>query len=170
MWCREAFEFIRALPARKGSFSVVHGESSIVGQHSCIEREMGDVACGIRGAVPKYTIRVGLIWLVPSISLLLGCFHLIPLLLAALLTPLEVPKAGDGGRRTMHHVRRSSLFLLDQIRAKLFGNRAKKLLPCLRAPELRFDRSILWSAPATAKVPALLRLSVLWLLQAFRVP
>ncbi|CAE7350723.1 Galnt3 [Symbiodinium natans] len=78
------------------------------------------------GAVPKYTIRVGLIWLVPSVSLLLGCFHLIPLLLAALLTPLEVPK----------------------IRAKLFGNRAKKLLPCLR-------------------VPALLRLSVLWLLQVW---
>eukprot|EP00439_Symbiodinium_sp_Y106_P047573 s3723_g6.t1 len=79
-----------------------------------------------KSAVPKYTIRVGLIWLVPSISLLLGCFHLIPLLLAALLTPLEVPK----------------------IRAKLFGNRAKKLLPCLR-------------------VPALLRLSVLWLLQVW---
>lgn len=56
--------------------------------------------------MPKYTIRrletlgaqsnglrVGLIWLVPLATLFLGCFHWTPLLLAMLLTPLEVPKA-----------------------------------------------------------------------------
>eukprot|EP00438_Fugacium_kawagutii_P025217 Skav218921 [mRNA] locus=scaffold2606:110338:113479:- [translate_table: standard] len=81
--------------------------------------------------LPKYTIRhgagvVGLIWLVPVGTLLLGCFHWTPLLLALLLTPLEVPK----------------------VRSRLFGGRAKKLLPCL-------------------KVPALLRLSLLWVLQVW---
>ncbi|CAJ1451033.1 unnamed protein product [Effrenium voratum] len=78
-----------------------------------------------KSSVPKYTIRLGLVWLVPLATLVLGCFHWIPVLLALLLTPLEVPK----------------------VRARLFG-RAKKLLPCL-------------------KVPALLRLSVLWLLQVW---
>lgn len=77
-------------------------------------------------SLPKYTIRVGLIWLVPVGTLVLGCFHWTPLLLALLLTPLEVPK----------------------VRSRLFGGRAKKLLPCL-------------------KVPALLRLSLLWVLQVW---
>ncbi|CAK9105798.1 Polypeptide N-acetylgalactosaminyltransferase 6 (Polypeptide GalNAc transferase 6) (GalNAc-T6) (pp-GaNTase 6) (Protein-UDP acetylgalactosaminyltransferase 6) (UDP-GalNAc:polypeptide N-acetylgalactosaminyltransferase 6) [Durusdinium trenchii] len=79
-----------------------------------------------KSTLPKYTIRVGLIWAVPLGTLLLGCFHWTPLLLALLLTPLEVPK----------------------IRTRLFGGRAKKLLPCL-------------------KVPALLRLSFLWVLQVW---
>ena len=39
--------------------------------------------------------RVGLIWLVPVTTLLLGCFHWTPVLLALLLTPLEVPKASQ---------------------------------------------------------------------------
>ncbi|CAE8645738.1 unnamed protein product, partial [Polarella glacialis] len=81
-----------------------------------------------KSSVPKYTIRVLLIWLVPVGSAFFGCYLFVPFLLAAFLTPIEVPK----------------------VRARLCGNRAKKTLPCL-------------------KVPALLRLSVLWLLQVWWV-
>lgn len=77
-------------------------------------------------AIPKYTIRVGLIWLIPAASILFGCALFVPFLLAALLTPIEVPK----------------------VRQQLFGVRTRKQLPCLR-------------------VPALMRLSVLWVLQVW---
>jgi len=76
--------------------------------------------------IPKYSIRIGLIWLLPGVNLLMGYFHSVPVLLAAALTPIEVPK----------------------VRARLFGSKAKKVLPCMR-------------------VPPLLRLSVLWLLQVW---
>mmetsp|Transcript_15421 Transcript_15421/g.26451 ORF Transcript_15421/g.26451 Transcript_15421/m.26451 type:complete len:642 (+) Transcript_15421:161-2086(+) len=77
-------------------------------------------------SVPKYTIRTCLIWLVPPISLAFGFAMWIPFLLSALLTPVEIPK----------------------LRQRVFGNRAKKQLPCLKAP-------------------ALMRLVVLWVLQVW---
>lgn len=79
-----------------------------------------------RGSVPKYTIRVCLVWLVPLISALLRYCLVLPFILAALLTPIEVPK----------------------LRQRLFGARARKQLPCLH-------------------VPALMRLSVLWVFQVW---
>jgi len=78
--------------------------------------------------VPKYTIRVALIWLVPVVSALLGNVLFVPFLLAALLTPLELPK----------------------VRNQLFGAKARKQLPCLKAP-------------------ALMRLAILWVLQIWWV-
>jgi len=64
--------------------------------------------------VPKYSIRVCLIWLVPLISVLCGFTLVLPFLLAGCLTPIEVP----------------------QIRQRLCGSRSRKLLPCLKAPPL----------------------------------
>lgn len=65
-------------------------------------------------AVPKYTIRLVLIWLIPVVSLLRGRFLLVPILVAAALTPIEVPKW----------------------RQQLFGPKLRKQLPCLRMPAL----------------------------------
>jgi len=86
---------------------------------------------GPRRGVPKYTIRLILVWFVPVLSLLMGCAVLTPFVLAAILTPIEVPKV------------RQYIF------EKLLGVRkvqVKGRLPCL-------------------KVPALMRLLVLWVLQ-----
>jgi glycosyltransferase involved in cell wall biosynthesis len=76
--------------------------------------------------LPKYTIRTCLVWLVPVISVLLGFVLFTPFLLSAALTPIEVPKLRD----------------------QLFGKRARKQLPCFRAP-------------------ALIRLAFLWVIQAW---
>eukprot|EP00927_Polykrikos_kofoidii_P036265 TRINITY_DN30617_c0_g1_i1.p1 TRINITY_DN30617_c0_g1~~TRINITY_DN30617_c0_g1_i1.p1 ORF type:complete len:613 (-),score=123.14 TRINITY_DN30617_c0_g1_i1:221-2059(-) len=86
------------------------------------------MAGGTKSTVPKYTIRVVLIWVMPVVGIFLGCYLVFPFVLAALLTPVELPK----------------------VRTFMFGNRAKKSLPCLRAP-------------------ALMRLAVLWLLQLWWV-
>eukprot|EP00419_Tripos_fusus_P029892 CAMPEP_0172715746 /NCGR_PEP_ID=MMETSP1074-20121228/67720_1 /TAXON_ID=2916 /ORGANISM="Ceratium fusus, Strain PA161109" /LENGTH=591 /DNA_ID=CAMNT_0013540353 /DNA_START=129 /DNA_END=1904 /DNA_ORIENTATION=+ len=75
-------------------------------------------------SLPKYSIRVGLAFVIPVVSALLGCALLFPFLVALALVPLEVPK----------------------VRQALCSSRIRKNLPCLR-------------------VPALLRLSVLWVLQ-----
>uniref|UniRef100_A0A7S4S9Y2 Polypeptide N-acetylgalactosaminyltransferase n=1 Tax=Alexandrium monilatum TaxID=311494 RepID=A0A7S4S9Y2_9DINO len=77
-------------------------------------------------SIPKYTIRVLLIWAIPLLTVLFGVALLLPFLLSAILTPIELPK----------------------VRQRLFGARTRKQLPCL-------------------KVPALMRLSVLWVLQAW---
>lgn len=77
-------------------------------------------------ALPKYTIRLALVWALPVLSLLLGHLMLFPGLLAALLTPVEVPK----------------------LRQRFFSSRLRKQLPCL-------------------KLPALMRLSALWVLQVW---
>uniref|UniRef100_A0A7S0AL75 Polypeptide N-acetylgalactosaminyltransferase n=1 Tax=Pyrodinium bahamense TaxID=73915 RepID=A0A7S0AL75_9DINO len=79
-----------------------------------------------KSGIPKYTIRVALIWFIPVLSILFRYALVVPFLLAAILTPIEVPK----------------------VRQQLFGVRTRKQLPCLR-------------------VPALMRLSVLWVLQAW---
>jgi GT2 family glycosyltransferase len=76
--------------------------------------------------LPKYSIRAALVWIVPVISLLTGLAIWIPMLLSAALTPVEIPK----------------------LRQRLFGSRARKQLPCLKAP-------------------ALMRLVVLWVIQAW---
>jgi len=76
--------------------------------------------------LPKYSIRTGLVWLVPLLSLVLGFAFLVPFLLSAVLTPVEIPR----------------------LRERFFGKRAKRQLPCLRAP-------------------ALMRLVVLWVIQAW---
>jgi len=66
------------------------------------------------------------VWLVPIISIVFGFALWIPVFLSAAITPVEIPK----------------------LRQQLFGNGAKKQLPCLRAP-------------------ALMRLVVLWVVQAW---
>mmetsp|Transcript_87453 Transcript_87453/g.245491 ORF Transcript_87453/g.245491 Transcript_87453/m.245491 type:complete len:612 (-) Transcript_87453:53-1888(-) len=71
--------------------------------------------------VPKYTIRVALIWLVPIVSALMGRVLLVPFLLSMGLTPIELPK----------------------VRTRLFGPKSRKMLPCLRAPAL-MRLAVLW--------------------------
>jgi len=78
------------------------------------------------GSPLKYTIRAALIWMIPVVSaVIIGIFWL-PVLLSAALTPVELPK----------------------LRQRLFGSRARKALPCLKAP-------------------ALIRLVALWVVQAW---
>lgn len=79
-----------------------------------------------RSNMPKYAIRLALVWLVPLVNLLFGYALIVPCVLAILMTPIEVPK----------------------VRQRLCGARIRKQLPCLR-------------------VPALMRLAVLWLFQVW---
>lgn len=77
-------------------------------------------------ALPKYAVRLVFIWALPVLNMLFSTFLLVPFLLAAALTPVEVPK----------------------LRMRFFTPKQRKQLPCL-------------------KVPALMRLVVLWNLQGF---
>lgn len=79
-----------------------------------------------KSSIPKYSIRVGLVWFLPILSVLCHCFLCVPAFLAVLATPVEVPK----------------------LRQKICNLKVRKHMPCF-------------------KVPALLRLSALWVLQAW---
>jgi len=73
-------------------------------------------------SIPKYSIRVGLAFVIPVVSILFGCVLLFPFLVALALVPLEVPK----------------------VRQAICASRMRKNF---------------------LRVPALMRLSVLWMLQ-----
>lgn len=83
-------------------------------------------ASGNGSSVPKYAIRIGLIWAIPVFSVLFRCASWGPFLMGVVLTPVEVPK----------------------LRKRVFGKAAQKQLPCF-------------------KVPAIMRLLVLWMCQAW---